>query len=105
MSKKKKVKSRKRDGQNKQESALSHELCIINGKMARWLVVSLVLFGVQAEAQVQFAFRLVRRQLADQIAFGSESLKSFQLDFEVGHDAGPLTATRETGYAFDLGQG
>ncbi|HEX6227797.1 MAG TPA: TolC family protein [Chryseolinea sp.] len=52
LSKKKKVKSRKRDGQNKQESALSHELCIINGKMARWLVVSLVLFGVQAEAQV-----------------------------------------------------
>ncbi len=33
---------------------------------------------MQAEAHVQFAFRLVGRQLADQIAFGSEGLKSFQ---------------------------
>ncbi|UPJ51255.1 hypothetical protein IVB30_07865 [Bradyrhizobium sp. 200] len=49
---------------------------------------------MKGEAQVQLALGPIRRQLANQIAFGSESFKPLQLGFKVGHDI-PLTATEE----------
>src|SRR3954470_12489094 len=49
-----------------------------------------------AEAQIQLALRHIRRQLPDQIAFGSESLKPLQFGFKVGHDAPPLMAIKGT---------
>ena len=55
-----------------------------------------------AEAQVQLALRRIRRQLADQIAFGGESLKPLQFGFKVGHDAPPLVAIKGQDYAFNL---
>src|ERR1700736_1896131 len=48
---------------------------------------------MQGELQVQLAFCPIQRQLANQFAFGSEGLKSFQLRCKVGHGV-PLTQLR-----------
>jgi hypothetical protein len=78
-----------------------HALSRIFGRYHRPHVIGQ--FAVMlAEAQIQLAPRRIRRQLADQIAFGSESLKPLQFGFKVGHDAPPLMAIKGQDYAFNL---
>src|SRR3954466_8615449 len=72
-----------------------HALSRIFGRYHRPHVIGQ--FAVMlAEAQIQLSLRRIRRQLPDQIAFGSESLKPLQFGFKVGHDAPPLMAIKGT---------
>ncbi len=49
---------------------------------------------MQARRRYSSRFAASSAQLADQIAFGSESFKPLQFGFQVGHDAPPLTAIK-----------